>query len=102
MKISKAQRDALDKINAARNNWRRKFYAEILPTLTGEFAHATPSEWVSVETLCHTHHVRYATVRALARNGLIERRYGGIGQGDEVRIIAPAFIWTLDAAEELV
>ena len=90
MGITKAQRDALDKINVVRNNWFRRF-REDYPDAAAD--QQRPSEWVSVIALTLTHKVQARTIRALVRAGLVERRDSG-GFGPEVRVPKEsAFYW---------
>lgn len=88
--LTKAMRNAIDKINAIRNNWFRRF-REDYPDAAAE--QQRPSEWVSVIALTTTHKVQARTIRALVRAGLVERRDGN-GFGPEVRVPkTSAFYW---------
>ena len=90
MGTSAAQRNALDKINAVRNNWFRRF-REDYPNAAAD--QQRPSEWVSIYALTTNHKVQWRTIRALVRAGLVERRAGD-ASGPEVRIPKEsAFYW---------
>lgn len=92
--MTAAQRSALDKINAVRNNWFRRFREDYPDAAaTGQ----TPSEWVSVIALTTTHKVQPRTIRALVRAGLVDRRVED-GFGAYVRIPKEsAFYWETPA-----
>lgn len=91
-KVTLTMRDALDKINAIRNNFHRKFTEDKARLSDFYPENAFPSEWVGVCTLVSVHHVRSATIHALVKGGILEQRSTD-GWGPEVRIVNENFIW---------
>ncbi len=92
--LTAKQRDALLRIRVVRDLWFKRFRESLAERdefgeiITGPGA-SKPSEWISVYTLVRTHGIGKPELRALESKGFIERRYGGCGQGDEVRVISP-------------
>ncbi len=79
------QRDALQKVRGVRDMFTNRFREEFA---RGEHpANATPSEWVSVNTLTSVHHVLFSTVRALVKKGFLLQRPTD-GFGNEVKLVS--------------
>ncbi len=79
------QREALEKIQAVRDLFHKRFADDVARGLFSDFPNVHPSEWVHVHTLTSSHRVAYRDLKALVAKGAIEIRPTD-GFGNEVRI----------------
>ncbi len=86
IKLTLAQRDALEKIRIIHAMWVKRFYAEIFPDVKDMQPTPTPTSWTSEVELRYTHKMRRDTLEALVKKGYLERRRTD-GWGNEVRIV---------------
>jgi hypothetical protein len=78
------QREALLKIKTVRD-LQVKQTEQSIRSMGPEYAHCTPSQWVSVITLTNTHHVSHRDIKSLVAKGYLQERPTD-GWGPEVLV----------------